>query len=66
MKRIIAGSAFLLSGSLLLAACRICVSLEGIVPADVRGETLLAWGFLLVGISLMVWEAWKKRETPEK
>lgn len=62
MKRIIAGSAFLLSGSMLLAVCKLCVSLEGVAPSDVRGEKMLARVFMLVGIALMVWEAWKKRE----
>lgn len=66
MKRIIAGSAFLVSGSVLLAACKLCVSLEGVVPSDIRGEQILAWVFLLTGLTLMAWEALgKKQKTTE-
>lgn len=56
MKRIVAGSAFLLSGSILLAACKLCVSMEGVVPSDVRGENLFAWVLMVVGLLIMLWE----------
>lgn len=61
MKRIIAGSAFLLSGSVLLAACKLYVSMEGVTPSDVPGERMLAWVFILTGILLMIREGWQGR-----
>ena len=56
MKKVIAGSASFMSGSIIFAACMICASFEGVVPADVQGERLFAILLMLIGAATVVYE----------
>lgn len=58
MKRTLVGCSFFIGGCVIFSACVICASLEGIVPSDVQGEKLLSILFMLLGVTVIVREAW--------